>query len=284
VADALSVSIEKEEKVELTDILVHLDHHAGASARLDVAAGLAKGHQARLTGLMVTRRHYPAMASVVAIREIFEKKVALAGLEGRWESVEDSGPMAGMAGLAGMASIIRSHALCSDLIVVGQGSRESAEAGVPFDLPESLVLVSGLPVLVVPYAGSFASVGERVLVAWKAGRESTRALNDAIPFLKRARQVEILTVDTAGTNDEDGGVISAELCTHLARHGVAAKALSLPGGDVPLADLFLNRVCDEGFDLLVTGAYAHGRDGRLELGPVARQLLREMTVPVLMSH
>jgi nucleotide-binding universal stress UspA family protein len=109
-------------------------------------------------------------------------------------------------------------------------------------------------------------------------------LNDALPILKRAQQVELLTVYHPEAYGADDSGLSAELCQHLARHGVAAKATRLPAGHAPLGDLFLNRVCDEGFDLLVMGAYAHGKDGKPELGSVARQLLREMTVPVLMSH
>ena len=121
-------------------------------------------------------------------------------------------------------------------------------------------------------------------MTWKAGRESIRALNDAIPILKLAQHVEILTVYGPETNGEGSRNLSAEICNHLARHGVIAKARRLLAGDASLGDVFLNRVCDEGFDLLVMGAYAHGQNGKLELGPVARQLLREMTVPVLMSH
>jgi nucleotide-binding universal stress UspA family protein len=109
-------------------------------------------------------------------------------------------------------------------------------------------------------------------------------LNDALPILQVARQVEILTVQDPDTSSAGDTRLSAELCSHLARHGVTAKATRLLAGSVPLGDVFLNRACDEGFDLLVMGAYAHGKEGRPELGLVARQLLRQMTVPVLMSH
>lgn len=262
----------------LADILVHIDHYASSTARLDLAVSLAKQHQARLTGLLVVKHQYPTQEAVEAARGLFEQRVALAGIEGEWRCVDGSGALGGMAG------IIRSQAHCSDLIVVGQGSRESSDVGVPFELPESLVLVSGLPVLVVPYAGSFASTGQRVLVAWKAGRESTRALNDAAPILKLAQFVEILTVCGPESNGESDRRLSTEICQHLARHGVPAKASRLLAGNAALGDVLLNRVCDEGFDLLVMGAYTHGQNGKLELGPVARQLLKEMTVPVLMSH
>lgn len=262
----------------LADILVHLDYFTQSAARLDVAVGLAKRHQARLTGLLVSRHTDLDEAPADSLREVFDQKVAAAGIEGQWQRVEALGAV------VDMAAILNAHAHGCDLLVVGQGSRESAGAGVPSDLAERLVLVSGLPVLVVPYAGSFASVGERVLVAWRAGRESTRALNDAIPILKLSRRVEIMTV-----YGPDSGVgaterLSAELCNHLARRGVTAKASSLPAGEAALGDVFLNRLSDEGFDLLVMGVYAHAKSGSLEVGPVARQLLKEMTVPVLMSH
>ena len=53
---------------------------------------------------------------------------------------------------------------------------------------------------------------------------------------------------------------------------------------MPVADALLNRSCDEGYDLLVMGAYAHTPQGKMTLGAVAGQLLRQMTVPLLMSH
>ncbi len=262
----------------LTEILVHIDHYASSAARLEVAVGLAKRHEARLTGLLVVRHQYPAEAAVVAARDMFEQRVAATGIDGRWLCVD------GSAIGAGMAEIILSHARSSDLLIIGQGSGESANVGVPFDLPEFVVMGSGLPVLVVPYAGSFSPVGERVLVAWKAGRESTRAVNDAIPILKLAKRVEILVKNNSEARGEKGEGLGADICTHLARHGVMAKASNLSAGNAPLGDVLLNRACDEGFDLLVVGAYAHGQEDKKELGSVARHLLREMTVPVLLSH
>lgn len=262
----------------LTDILVTIDHHTSSAARLAVAVGLAKGHQARLTGLLVIRHDYPVEAAVAAAREMFEQQVAGAGIEGRWRCVDGSGVD------ARMTEIILYHAQFTDLLIVGQGSPESASVGVPSDLPECVVLGAGRPVLVVPYAGTFASVGERVLVVWKAGRESTRALSDALPFLKQAQRVDIWAKNRSETYVEDDETVCADICAHLARHGVTAKADNLRAGNTPLGDVLLNRVCDEGFDLLVMGAYAHGNEGDMALGSVARQLLREMTVPILMSN
>lgn len=260
----------------LRDLLVHIDHFASSASRLDVAVGLAKRHQARLTGLLVIRHQYPTEAAVGAAKKRFERRMEGAGIDGRWQCVDGS-----QIGV-GMTDIVLAHARCSDLLIIGQGSPKSASVGVPFDLPERVVLESGRPVLVVPYAGTFASVGERVLVSWKAGPESTRAVNDAVPILKLAQRVEVLAKIRPGSYAEEGEPIS--LSAHLARHGVTAKVSHLMAGDAPWGDVLLNRVCDDGCDLLVMGASAPGQEGKVALGSVARHLLREMTVPVLMSH
>ena len=56
-------------------------------------------------------------------------------------------------------------------------------------------MTSGRPVLAVPFAGEFPTVGERVLVAWNASREAARALNDALPLLIGAKQVTVLAIN-----------------------------------------------------------------------------------------
>jgi len=134
--------------------------------------------------------------------------------------------------------------------------------------------------MIVPYAGSFSGRGQRIMVAWKAGRESTRALNDALPLLQAAREVTLVTVSEAGGEASRSDAI----CDHLRRHGVPVRTESVPASAMPIADTFLNHAAEQGIDLLVTGAYGYNSKGAPELGRVAAQLLRDMTIPVLMSH
>ncbi len=261
-----------------TEVLVHIDHHANSAARLEVALGLARQHQARLTGLLVVRHGYPAPMDVSAARDQFEHRAAEADIEGRWLCVN------GSMEEVGMTDFVLHHARFHDLVVIGQGSPESAWMGVPNDLPERAILESGRPVLIVPYVGTFATVGARVLVAWKGGHATTRAVSDAMPILRQAERVQFLTKNRTGSDLEAMEGDLAALCAHVGRHGVSAKAGWVVAEDTPFGDVLLNRVFDETFDLLVVGAYAHGIEGQPVLGSLARQLLREMTVPVLMSH
>jgi nucleotide-binding universal stress UspA family protein len=137
-------------------------------------------------------------------------------------------------------------------------------------------------VLIVPRYGVFGTVGERVLIAWNGSREATRAAHDALPLLKRATKVTVLSIDP--DHDSQRRVPSADITLHLARHGVAAEADSTVALDIAVGDVLLSRAADLGADLIVMGGYGHSRVREMVLGGATRHLLQHMTVPVLMSH
>ena len=183
-----------------------------------------------------------------------------------------------------VADAMVQHGRYSDLVVVGQSSREVGFEGVAFDLPQQVLLHGGVPVLIVPCHGAFADVGRRVLVAWKDTREAARALRDALPILKRSERVVLLELGEARRKP-----IAVELAnataTWLAGHGVAAERRTETGAiEVGLGDELLSRAADLGADLIVMGGYGHGRAREWALGGVTRHLLDHMTVPTLMSH
>jgi nucleotide-binding universal stress UspA family protein len=96
--------------------------------------------------------------------------------------------------------------------------------------------------------------------------------------------VAVLAVNPEGGEAGHGEIPSADICLHLARHGVKAEAQHIYAKDMSVGDMMLSRAADEGIDLIVTGAYGHARWRELVLGGVTRHLLTHMTVPVLMSH
>lgn len=183
-----------------------------------------------------------------------------------------------------IAEIVNRYACDRDLVIVGQTDYNYAERGISADLPEHLIRNSGRPVLVVPYAGVFKPVGERVMVAWKQGRESVRALNDAMPLLLDADQVTLLAINSlsVGENCETGH--DQSICVHLSRHGIKAKLEQFVSGDIPIGDVLHTQAWESGYDMLVMGSFAHNQRGMLTLSPVATHVLKHMTMPVLMSH
>jgi len=269
--------------MSLTDILVHIDDSAASPGRLAAALRIAAGHRARITGLfVVTHQYYQSSHSraeeaVAAAMRLFTAAAAEAGVENRWLCADWS-----VVGVSS-AEIISHHAHYTDLLVIGQG--ESLQAGGKgySDLPERLILSSGRPVLVVPAAYTSTAIGSKVLVAWKAGRESTRAVNDALPLLVKSGQVTLLAINSSDVYDDDD-TLYANILDHLRRHGINAAVERVPALQLSIGDALLNRTFEEGYDLLVMGAFAHTPQGTLLLGSVARQMLQQTTVPILFSH
>lgn len=274
------------------DILVHVDNSVPSPARLDVAVALAARHGAHLTGLGVRivpqvpgfilsqlgsevadaqRRH--ADHALDAARTLFETTVRQASIAAEWRDAE-----------ADATETFRLHARYADLVIVGQADpRDDAPLGLE-GLTDTLLLEAGRPLLVIPYAGTFPTIGQTVMIAWNGSREATRAVHDALPFLQAAKRVEVSVVNPHLGTSDDGDLPGADLCLHLARHGVRATAHPLHAEDMDVGAMILSRVAEEGADLLVMGAWGHSRLRQLILGGVTSHLLRHMTVPVLMSH
>ena len=263
--------------MEFKNILVALDHHPSCRARLELAVRLARKHSARLSGLYTVSHSYyesehnEAASHAARVKAEFIDCTALAGIDSHWIGVDWQ-----VVGVS-VAEIVTMYSYYSDLVAVGQDEPGTDAAS---GLAERVILGSGRPVLIVPYTGSPEKFGEHVMVSWNAGRESTRAASDALPFLVKADAVSVVEVNAPLT----GYSRAEQLCDHLKLHGVTARAENIVAEDVSVGDALLNRIPVEGADLLVMGAYGRSRLGSLVLGDVARHILKHMTVPVLMSH
>ena len=136
----------------------------------------------------------------------------------------------------------------------------------------------------MPYVGDFSTLGEHVLVAWDETREATRALNDALPLIEDAKSVTVMTVVPHEKEAERLHAPLRRVVGHLERHGLPVRAEESMRGDMAVSDLLLSRAADLGADMIVAGAYHHSQLREALVGGVSRDLLRHMTVPVLMSH
>jgi nucleotide-binding universal stress UspA family protein len=180
---------------------------------------------------------------------------------------------------------VRLHARYADLLVVGQPLPAGDDTdGLLRGFAEELVLTVGRPVLLVPYAGRFPEVGDRVLLAWNAGREAARAVTDALPLLTRAGDVQVVVFDPDRGTGDHGEEPGADIGLYLARHGVKVTIARQVGTGLNVGEQILSRAADISADLIVMGAYGHSRTRELILGGATRTLLESMTVPVLMSH
>ena len=265
------------------NILVHIDDRPTCASRLEVAVQVAARQESHLTGIYIISQLYFAhhrkefLERADKMRQIFEQKAAAAGVETDWILVDCQ------ISRFDLVTALNLHAHYHDLLVVSQTDVSADEQGIPDTLPEKVVLGSGRPVLIVPYAGHYKHDFRQILMAWRGGPESCRALHDSMPILRRAKHVRVVTVHGPG-GDESYRSHSADISLLMARYGLPLSCEKRVSGDLSIGDLLLNLCTDVGVNLLVMGATSQTRRGQQTLGETGRHLLKYMTLPVLMSH
>ncbi len=265
--------------MEYRDLLVHVDNSKACEVRMKFALALAKQQGAHLT-VLFSRKYGPDFDKAAEeSKQRFEQAVAGDGAKVEWRIATQRGQKINVID----SLVMNAH--YADLLVLGQYDANASAFGVPADLAEHVMLQAGRPVLIVPYTGKYETVGENVLVAWNGSREAVRAVNDAIPLMMKAKTVTVLALNPdQGDGKGHGEIPCADICLHLARHGVNAKAQHLVAKDIDAGNMLLSMAADEGVDLLVMGGYGQPRLREVVLGGATRQILRHMTVPVLMAH
>jgi len=269
--------------MNLKDTLVHIDNRPTCDSRLGAAIQLAMQQQSQLTGLyVIPHPHFVAhqrnsQELADKARQHFEQATTAAGLDSEWICIDSH-----KSGL-NVPNALNLHAHYRDLLVVSQTDEEAPDRTIPDNLPEKAVLGSGRPVLIVPYAGTFNHDYKRILLAWRGGPESARALHDAMPILRKGEQVKVISVQGRG-GDVAYQSHEADICKHMARYQLPLACEKRLIGDLSIGDMLLNRCAELGTDLLIMGATSQSRRGYQTLGETGQHLLKYMTAPVLMSH
>ncbi len=143
--------------------------------------------------------------------------------------------------------------------------------------PGDALMHLGGPALIVPPTIDHLSA-KHVIVGWKDTREARRAVRDALPFLKRASEVTLITIDDGAGGD------GQDALRLLQTHGVYAVRVRRDALGATVAQSLVEAAAEHGADLIVTGAYGHGRLREWVFGGVTRDLLAGSPICCLMSH
>lgn len=267
---------------------VCLDNTPFSQARLEFALTLAQRHEAHLSALHMTREPL-----------VFDNAGQLSPLFIEWEKITaDKQERARLQGCAtakefGMnlpwdayrsaeAPYLTARARLSDIVIVGQRKADDREADFEAAFNDKFIMALGRPVLLTPSRTTWPKTLDNILVAWNGSREAARALNDALPLLERAGRTTLLTLE--GKGDDRHGAGRDTLAAFLDRHGIKAEIRAEASPAAEHADRLLRHATAMKADLLVMGAYGHGRLGEMVLGGVTRSILHDMNLPVLMSY
>ena len=274
-------------------LLVALGQDPLCGARVQMAIRLAKEFEGHLAGVAPT--------GALQLPGSTESAAALAELSAlAWDALRDEAEKVAQAfrnqcrradlksfdatiDEADHAVAIVRAAHCSDITLLTQADPAAQHHRAAQAIVEQVILHSARPTLILPYTG-VDRLGDRVMVAWDDSLEANRAVADALPFLKRAKHVQIVSWDEPDVRgDRTLRTRQESMRRWLALHGVAADA-SIEPPTSRIAESMLSLTADLEADLIVMGAYGHARWTERLFGGATRGLLASMTVPVLMSH
>lgn len=271
-------------------ILVCLNEIGAVPQLINVASSLGAKFGAHIKGLYVipSVNVYPATAYVAPpqiyegnrqfyekhrddVQKSFESAMKREGLNFDFELIDSSIPEISM-------EVIK-NSRDADLLVISATSRDHVN-GVEYDIVERVMIGAGRPVLVLPYKMNKKFDVDEVIVGWDDSREAARAAFDAVPLLKTAKRVRIVSVD--GT--PSGTIPGAEIAEALDRHGVKVETANVSSDGLGTGEALMRAANDYGAGLVVMGGYGHSRFAELVFGGVTRHVTHHLDRPVLMSH
>ncbi|HEY7296545.1 MAG TPA: universal stress protein [Xanthobacteraceae bacterium] len=174
-------------------------------------------------------------------------------------------------------AFVGSYGRLFDLTVLGRPGRSAQHPRVP---PlEAALFESGRPVLIAPRIAP-PVVGKNVLIAWNGSTEQARTTAFALPLLREATRVTVLSVEGGMTPGPTG----EQVAHFLGRHGIEAAATTISPGTKSTGETILDHAKALGCDLLVKGAYTQSRLRQIIFGGATRHILANAELPVWMAH
>ncbi|MBY0256182.1 universal stress protein [Methylobacterium sp.] len=144
---------------------------------------------------------------------------------------------------------------------------------------ETALFESGRPILLAPPIAP-ATLGDAILIAWNGSTETARAVAFAMPFLRQAQRIRVISVE-GGTVP---GPSAEDLARSLACEGIAADFRAHSAGRRTPGEVFLAEAEAFGCDLLIKGAYTQSRLRQMIFGGPTSHLLAHAEIPMLMAH
>ena len=144
---------------------------------------------------------------------------------------------------------------------------------------QTILFDGGRPVMLIPMNKQI-DIGKEVVISWNCTTESSRAVFAALPILKKANNVTILTVEKVITDGPSGEQVS-EL---LASHGIDAKPVTISGDEKKIGDAILDFSKSVDADLIVKGAYTQSRLREIIFGGATRHLMLHSEIPIYLVN
>jgi nucleotide-binding universal stress UspA family protein len=269
--------------------MVHLDLYQSNDARLHVAGDLAEQFEARLIGIACCQPQPAVYAEGMFAQSIVkqledEANEKLTDLERRFRTAcqNRTKNIEWRRAYDQPANYVARQARAADLVITGADRIGGLSDPMWRLAPSELVMKLGRPMMIVPPAADGLKLSS-VVVGWKDTREARRAIVDALPLLKKAKEVTVVEIIE---NDDDRSAAAsrvADVTAWLGRHGVDACHV-VPNLRGNAAEQLATRASEIGADIIVAGAYGHTRLREWVFGGVTRDLITQSKACTFLSH
>ena len=278
------------------NILAYAGVDTACQSRLELAANLAIEFGAHLTGIhIIPQAVYTPYNAIEFPTDVYDR------LQAREQEITDElrnkfHDIVGkknvnnyhwreLASTIGDCNhVLVRHCHYQDIVIVPQRAHEKEKDNAI--TPEACITGSGIPTLVTPEDSSFSCEHSHIAVAWNSSLQSTRALQAALPFIKKAKKVHVLMIDMKDDFPKHDPIKHAEsIKLYFKNHGVTPVVHSVVNDqNLKVKDLILNFIGDNNINLLVMGAYSHLRLTEALFGGVSYEILKDSPIPVLVTH
>jgi nucleotide-binding universal stress UspA family protein len=168
----------------------------------------------------------------------------------------------------------------NDLVVM---AHDDLSSEIYWDAKSHVIVGCGRPILLGPSKARLSAL-DNVAIAWKDTAEAARALTAAMPILARAKKITVLSAREGTSRVEDVLRSAEHVAALLRRHALAVRAEHVPPDHKTLPESVIGRALGLKSDLLVMGAYGHGRLRETVFGGFTRHVLSGTDIPVLLAH
>lgn len=273
----------------IKDILVFIDDGDANEERAISAFQLAKKHGAHLTAACLgSMKPVHAKSSDSEAIERMAYKLSNQLVKDFTEEAAKVDLKVETIIISGDASVsaekMANYARNADLVILSQPNPSRDNYSRIQDFVQEVILLSGRPILFMPYIGTDDILSKRTMIAWDGTPAASRAVHDAIPLMIDAEEVIILVVESKKQKEQKKNLQESRLKAHLGNHGINATIRKVNPGKNDVPTVILNQITDNGIDLLIVGGYGTPTLKQKIFGSVSSTLLSSMTVPVLMSH
>ena len=279
--------------MHIKTILVYVPSERNAAATLEPVVKIASAGSAHVIGLhlipdLPVYGEFPAEISQEVIEKLqkagneasaaakraFEEAFKSNALSHEWRSY--------IASHTAGEDLIARQGRGVDLIVCGRPSEDVPDPWS--DFAETALMRCGRPVLVLPSGPAPAQIGTHAVIAWNDTREAARAAFDSLDLLRAAETVRAVTFIDSESQRPAAESYGSPLIAALGRHGIKATFEVAYASGGATGDAILSKLADEGCDLLIMGGYSKSRFREMIFGGVSRDILRDGSVPALVSH